>query len=167
MLNAGTLPNRNLCGTNLKRKEIINIKQDELDNPFTLECKTNDRKLKDGQTNFLKFKSGTPLIARKSICDLGIAKNEMFIVAFVDNNEVALISEDTGGLMRIPMKYILDTFLSGYCITIHKSQGETYKDPYAILDWNRLNKEGRDAHRLRYTAVSRSDDYQNTVLVIA
>ena len=167
VLNAGTLPNRNLCWTNLKRKEIINIKQDELDNPFTLECKTNDRKLKDGQTNFLKFKSGTPLIARKSICDLGIAKNEMFIVAFVDNNEVALISEDTGGLMRIPMKDILDTFLSGYCITIHKSQGETYKDPYAIHDWNRLNKEGRDAHRLRYTAVSRSDDYQNKVLVIA
>ena len=55
-------------------------------------------------------------------------------------------------------------WLSAYCITIHKSQGDTYTDEYTIWDWGRISKrKDSQAKKLRYTAVSRSVNYNDLV----
>ena len=166
-----SLPNRNLAFTNKTRKAIINIKQNELVNPYCFEVDEKElgpKSKQDGPTKFLKFKKETPLLARKSVRDLGISKNEMFIVMMYCREILWVYSEnDRDKVIQIPMDLITKYFMSGFCITIHKSQGETYTDEYAIHDWNLLSvRSGKDAHRLRYVAVSRSVDYQNNVFVI-
>ena len=41
-------------------------------------------------------------------------------------------------------------FNVGYCITTHKSQGETFQEPYTIYEWKKMDST------LRYVSLSRS-----------
>ena len=41
-------------------------------------------------------------------------------------------------------------FYPAYCITTHKSQGQTFNEAYTIYEWDRFDK------RLKYVALSRS-----------
>ena len=43
-------------------------------------------------------------------------------------------------------------FYPAYCITIHKSQGQTYNFPYTIHEYERLTK------KLKYVALTRATD---------
>ena len=51
-------------------------------------------------------------------------------------------------------------FYPAYCITIHKSQGQTYDFPYTIHEWNRLNK------KLKYVALTRATDIKLINIII-
>ena len=150
------LTDRNLSYTNATRKNVINLIQDRLPNPVVVECK-NEKDILDntGQTEFLKYQLGTPLIARQSKKDLNIAKNEMYYV--VGLNPLKLFEPETKNQVELEQEDLIKWFLSGYCITIHKSQGETYKDKYTIWDWKKVsNPEIHIGRRLRYVAQSRS-----------
>ena len=65
-----------------------------------------------------------------------------------------------GADYRIEMTHqeIMINFLSGYCITIHKSQGDTYEEKYTIWDWDKISQGDRFNmnRKLRYVAQSRS-----------
>ena len=152
---------RNLCYTHKKRKEIIDYHQNNIDNPI-LDIETNDTKT--GHNNRFVLEVGTPIIARRSNKEKEIFKNEIYyfdglvedkIQIHNDRNEVEL--EDKEQLVRL--------FCSGYCITIHKSQSQTFRDDYTIHEWTYISQRTDNFLRLRYTAMSRSDDYENKVFM--
>ena len=76
-----------------------------------------------------------------------------------------LINPDNKNIVEIEQDDLINYFLSGFCITIHKSQGETYRDKYTIHEWNKLSEEDKNGmnRKLRYTAVSRSDNPNNNI----
>ena len=150
----------NLCYENKTRKKVIEYHQDKLVNPLVLECSNeNDYNSKRGQTKEVKVNIGTPMIARKSNKELGFAKNEMFIVMDYNDVDVKLFKKtDTSDQILMDHKEFMANFVSGYCITIHKSQGDTYEEKYTIWDWDKISAmDGFNQNRkLRYVAQSRS-----------
>ena len=159
----------NISYTNKKRKEVINRIQDSikplkplvLDSADYLKEDTGYIDEKDKQTKKLALIIGTPLIANKSDAYNGISKNQLFVVVGIGDDEIKLKSNDEEFVFT--KEEIFWGFFSAYCITIHKSQGETFKDRYTIWDWDKIpnNKLGR---RLRYTAQSRSTDPENNIV---
>ena len=154
---------RNLCWTNKTRKEVIDLVQNSHPNPEVwLDCGLRNDTKNIGQNERLMLAVGVPLIARKSIKDREVAKNEIWEVKSITGDQVVLgykDKEETFDFTEIRKKW-----LSAYCITIHKSQGDTYRDEYTIWDWDRICKEKTlYFKRLRYVAVSRSTDYESLV----
>lgn len=159
----------NISYTNKTRKEVINLIQDNLTilNPVVIKAvdyiKDEDSSYindVDKQTQELKLIVGTPLIANRSDKEQGIAKNQLFTVLNIDE-DITLKSGDEEFIFT--KEEIFWGFFSAYCITIHKAQGETFKDRYTIWDWDKIPKNyyGR---RLRYTAQSRSSDPENNIV---
>lgn len=111
----------------------------------------------DDNSQDMKIVKGVPLIARVNNKQIDIVNNETFEVENVDantcvvKNEFKTINIDTEKLSRF--------FNMAFCISIHKSQGETYDENYTIYEWNKLDKH------LKYVALSRSRDlkYINVV----
>ncbi len=158
------LTDRNLSFTNNTRKKVIELLQDRLVSPKVIECE-NQKDIEDpiGQTKYLKLVVGTPLIARKSLRKSGISKNEMW---YVDSlSPLKLVEPEMDKQIEIEdVNDLLRWFLSGYCITIHKSQGETYKDKYTIWDWERVSEPSLYiGRRLRYVAQSRSNNPEENI----
>ena len=155
---------RNLCYTHKKRKEVIDYYQDKIVNPKIIYTPENDRK-KDGHNETLKFTLGTPMIARVSNAELDIWKNELYYITWLRDDKLKLWEPDRKKCVCIPMTELTKLFLSGYCITIHKSQSETYRDNYTIHEWDKLSNTQENFLRLRYTALSRSSDWENNVFI--
>ena len=149
---------RNLCFTNHKRKEVIDLVQKSLPYYVQLKCMNpNDYNSDKGQQTYLNLDYGTPLIARKSISELEVAKNEIWNIKYINKDKKVLTlqfgdKED----IEITFQECIKWFLSAYCITIHKSQGDTYKDKYVIHEWKTMSGKGLFLRRLRYVAQSRS-----------
>ncbi len=66
----------------------------------------------------------------------------------------SLIREDTE--LVVPMDSIHKSFLPGYAMTIHSSQGLTIKEPYTVHIEERTAFSKEEMWRMIYTAVSRS-----------
>jgi hypothetical protein len=159
------LTDKNLCWTNQKRKEVISQVQDTLIEPRVIEYESKG--VKDPRQT-LKYTYGTPLIARKSFItddNIRVAKNEMWVVVNLDPVQLVKCVNDEYLDVKIEVDEdtILKRFLSGYCITIHKAQGETYKNKYTIHEWVRM-EQSSVARKLRYTAISRSKNPENNIL---
>tara|TARA_R100001591_G_scaffold27394_3_gene37905 strand:- start:90 stop:4181 length:4092 start_codon:yes stop_codon:yes gene_type:complete len=149
---------RNLCFTNHKRKEIIDLVQKSLPYSARLKCMNpNDYNSDKGQQTYLNIDLGTPLIARKSIADLEVAKNEIWNIKTINKQKKFINLEFEGkDDIEITFQECVKWFLSAYCITIHKSQGDTYKDRYVIHEWKTMSGKGKFLRKLRYVAQSRS-----------
>ena len=156
------LTQRNLCKYNLTRKKVIERLQDTIPNPIVIESKKyNDPR---GHTQFTKIGIWTPMIARVSKVDDKLAKNDMYNVKTIEGDNITLVNEE-GNELTYTKDTILSDFQSGYCITIHKSQGETYKDEYTIWDWRTLAMDkSLQGRKLRYTAQSRSEKPYDNIL---
>ena len=155
---------RNLCYTHKKRKEIIDKIQDSLENPI-LDIETNDTKT--GHNSRFVLIEGTPIIARKSNSIYKVYKNEIYyfdgLVDDDEGNTKIQIHNDRNDFELDNEDDLVNLFCSGYCITIHKSQSQTYRDNYTIHEWGYISRRHDNFLRLRYTAMSRSDDYENKV----
>ena len=159
---------RNLCAYNITRKQVIEKLQDLHPCKIVIESKKHDNLR--GHTKYTKIDIGTPMIAMKTQLEKGIAKNEMFyVVAIDDEDNITLINTDADEELRVEVEYnkdeLLKYFQSGWAITIHKAQGETYKDKYTIWDWRSIAmKRCNFGRKLRYVAQSRSNDPENNIL---
>ena len=163
----GELTDLNLCWLNATRKRVIEEVQDKHHSDddemrvieYEPKSDTDDR-----QT--LKYHKGTPMIARKSFHsdDIRVAKNEMWMVTNLEPLILAKTDdgEETDCKIEIDEDILFKNFLSGYCITIHKAQGETYDRKYCIHDWNKIDRS-RIARKLRYTAISRSKNPEKNI----
>lgn len=163
----------NLCYFNKTRKRIIGIWNDilkPLGNKLSFETEGTDgiNFEDDGQTPEIYFTIGTPMISCKTIKDYGVAKNEMWNIIRFDDDNIVLEYEDRE--LELSREEVYKNFYSGYAITIHKSQGDTYEDKYTIWDWLRLSKReesgirNRFNRKLRYVAQSRSKKPEKNIL---
>ena len=91
-----------------------------------------------------------PVICKKNHESMELINNEQFIVTKLTENEVYITNETK--TLKIDIDKFQEFFYVSYCITIHKSQGQTYNFPYTIHQFNRLDK------RLKYVALTRGSD---------
>lgn len=155
----GLTTKRNLCYTHKKRKQIIDYHQNKIQNPI-INIQTKDTKT--GHNDRFILEEGTPIIARKSNKEKQIYKNEIYYFDELVDEKIKIHNE------RIEVELenideLKNIFCSAYCITIHKSQSQTYRDEYTIHEWKYISQRTDNFLRLRYTAMSRSDDYENKV----
>lgn len=164
---------RNICFTNIKRKKVIAHLEDrvkhsglphlvlkkEYNDPYGGLFEEEEDYKPDGHRPELVIMFGTPLIACKSNKEFGIAKNEFRKVMSYDDDLIELCDGK-----KYEYKFIYDNFLSAYCITTHKSQGDTYRDKYTIHEWDVFSGDSLFKRRLRYVAQSRSTDPENNIV---
>ena len=150
---------RNLCFTHHTRKKVIELCQDKLVNPIVVKTKNT----KKGHNDTFKYNVGVPVIARKTSKKLDIARNEYFTITEINDGNIKI--EDENKTISLTQQELVRYFVSGFCITIHNSQSETYRDKYTIHDWKSLCRKSDDFQRLRYTAFSRSVDWENNVFI--
>tara|TARA_R110002073_G_scaffold2643_1_gene17183 strand:- start:424 stop:4140 length:3717 start_codon:yes stop_codon:yes gene_type:complete len=179
-IKVGDLPNkisrRNLCYTNKTRqnvnkmvmdlvnkneknetrmieKEVYTIREKETEEEFTERCEKNP-------TQDLNIAEGFPVISRKTI-DGGktAVNNEEFKILKIFDDRIILqsIRPDGEHKITIPFNDFVKQFLLAFCITIHKSQGQTFDTKITIHDWSHF----RMSKRLKYTAVTRATKYEN------
>ena len=144
----------NICYSHRRRHQVINEVQDTLKNPDVFKTTPT----KEGHTKELKCVIGTPLLASKTNSDLEIVKNDLWYYSGKCGEKIALRNDRVDKMIMLEVDEFLNTFYSGYCITGHKSQGDTYNFDYVIHDYDWMPDR-----RWRYVVVSRSTDYKNKV----
>jgi ATP-dependent exoDNAse (exonuclease V) alpha subunit len=147
-----------LSFTNRRRKEI-NFKSME-------EYKKNNKgktihikKLSyDDNSQDMILMKGMPLIARKGHDKLEICNNETFTIKAIDDETITITDGDRNIVIDIDL--IASLFYPAFCITVHKSQGQTYNQPYMIHEWDKFTD------RMKYVALSRSTNIDNILIKI-
>ncbi len=140
--------NLNICFTNKKRIEI------------NQQC--NERYIKETGVKFIninklpyddnsqpyKLYKGIPLISRLNIKKHNVYNNEFYSVK--EWNKEYVVVKNEMNEVKLSINDIPRMFNVGYCITTHKSQGETFQEPYTIYEWKKMDST------LRYVSLSRS-----------
>ena len=108
----------------------------------------------DDNSQDMIIQKGTPLIARKGYDKLEIVNNETFIVDKVTDESI----QTTCGKV-IDRDQIACLFYPAFCITVHKSQGSTYDQPYMIHEWDKYSD------RMKYVALSRATKYDHIYMI--
>lgn len=151
----------NICYTNRTRKRI-NEKVNKL-------LTKNKKYINIGYTGDNKEPQqsvrayvGLPLIARKNMKGGAMVNNEPFIIKDIDENKLTAVSQRVGGdnEIEINIEDFHKLFLMGYCVTAHKSQGETIDGTINIFDWGIMDK------RLKYTAITRTTKKENVKIIM-
>lgn len=174
---------RNICWLNKTRRRVIEYRQNQLENPLVLNWRNFDNEkpqyIKEncGGTEDLKIEVDTPLISYRGNKEINVFNNEIYIVKEIDlEKEIVKLKSDIvedKDLLELSYKDLYKSFCSAYCITIHKAQGDTYRDKYTIWDFKKvMNKyqedkfEGKNkyAKKLMYVGISRSTDYENNII---
>jgi len=115
--------------------------------PVPIILKVNE---KDEHSQEVKLLKGMPIIARKTCDKLDIMNNETFTIIDVNDKYFKIITNDTP--IEIELKQFQDLFHLAFCMTVHKSQGQTFKEAYNICEWDRYDE------RMKYVALSRATD---------
>jgi ATP-dependent exoDNAse (exonuclease V) alpha subunit len=157
----------NICYTNKKRIEINKIIMNEKYNAMLAEAK---RKKKRALNHVILDKSefssksqrvvlfkGVPVIAIKNKEKENFVNSEKFIVDDVDDDNIYLHNNMKD--ITVEKKNFQSWFHVAYCITAHKSQGETIKTPYTIHDWNQMSET------CKYVSLSRGTNWENVNLL--
>ena len=111
------LTERNICYTNKTRKEVIDLVQDTHPDPVLwLDCNVGEDKDNTGCNNRLMIAYDTPLIARVSMKERGIAKNEIWRVTDIGEEMVLHFKDNEENFTHDDIKRC---WLSDYCIIIH------------------------------------------------
>ena len=105
---------------------------------------------------------GMPLIATKNSKKGEMVNNETFKIKSVDEKQLVAVSQRVEGENEIIIKTeeFHKVFLMGYCLTAHKSQGETINRRINIYDWGIMDK------RLKYTAITRTTKKENVKIIM-
>ena len=153
----------NLCFTNLKRKEINNLMMEKYINNKIIEAKESKKKQpqtinikaneNDETSQNLKLLKGMPIIAKKTTEKYDIMNNETFDIIDINNDTFKIKVHDTP--IEIETKEFSNLFNIAFCMTIHKSQGQTFTYDYNIYEWEKLD------NRLKYVALSRATKINN------
>ena len=106
----------------------------------------------DPNSQDVRLFKGMPIIARRNNRDLNIFNNETFIIKEIRQSEDKIIIFDDDREQEIPIPEFVKMFNVAYCITCHKSQGQTYDEAYTIHEWEQFDE------RLRYVALSRATE---------
>jgi hypothetical protein len=97
---------------------------------------------------------GVPIMSIKNIKDV-MVNGESFVIVDYNDKIIKAKSALNDNVLDIDVKDFQRNFFVSYCITSHRAQGQTFKEPYTIHEWNRLN------NRSKYVALSRADKWEN------
>lgn len=151
----------NICYTNRTRKRI-NEKVNKLltKNKKYINIEYSGDNKEPPQS--VRAYTGLPLIARKNMKGGAMVNNEPFIIKDIDENKLTAVSQRVGGdnEIEINIEDFHKLFLMGYCVTAHKSQGETVDGRINIFDWGIMDK------RLKYTAITRTTKKENVKIIM-
>ena len=110
----------------------------------------------DDNSQDVRLIAGCPIIARINCKDLEIWNNECFTISQIQpKTGLILIGDGEGKKLEIKFQDFQRLFRPAYCVTIHCAQGKTFKEPYSIHEWHKLDR------RLIYVALSRSTLKEN------
>jgi len=144
---------KNVCYTNVTR-DIVN---NECMKIFSV-----------GKECWKGFCDGCPIIAKRNLnphLEMGIVNNEEFEILKINENDIELIGSK--GVIVVPKLSEVMAFRCifelAFCITIHKSQGATFKEDYAIYEWDKM--KGDTGSRLKYVALSRGTNIKNINII--
>ena len=151
------ISNFNICYTNNKRIEINKILMDRqkeknktkkkielflLKNPFS----------KISQDVYLTI--DTPIISIKNKKEIKIVNGEMFRIKDIDKSNNLIYITNNYKDIEIPINKFQQSFHVAFCITSHKSQGQTINKPYTIHDWNKMDET------CKYVSLSRASEFE-------
>lgn len=68
------------------------------------------------------------------------------------DNYIELIDDINGDIVMVSIEDFQKIFYVAFCITVHRSQGQTYDKPYTIHEWYKYDNE------MKYVALSRAKD---------
>lgn len=150
--------NLNIAFTHETRKRINhecmmrNIKT--TDTPITILPDENNPK-----TQLLFLTIGMPIICHRTNKKMEILNSDRFDITAIDEKEIQfsneILREQGKPDVKISINDFNKFFYLAYCITVHASQGETFKEQYTIYDWGRMCKRGK------YVALSRGTKSEN------
>jgi DNA replication protein DnaC len=86
----------------------------------------------------------------------GFMNSERFEIQVIDETTITLVGDGDREIV-INQKDFHKFFYIGFCITVHTSQGETFKGKYTIYDWNFEHFD----NKAKYVALSRATAYEN------
>ena len=156
--------NHNICYTNKKRIQINKTcmnraqeKNKKLKGKELFLPKHPFSKLSQDVYLYLK----TPIIAIKNKKTFNIVNSEQFIITEIDKiNGFIYAENDYKKDVKIPINKFQQMFHVAYCITSHKSQGQTINRPYTIHDWDRMDET------CKYVSLSRSSEFDYVNIII-
>ena len=145
----------NLSYTNVKRMSINKKLMDEAEKEKAGKHKALllEALSYDPNSQAVKLLPNTPIIARVKNGSFNLVNNQMGKVTKIDwENETVNIKMEGEKTEVIFVNFdeFTKLFYVAYCITIHKSQGQTYNQSYTIHEWEMLDD------RLKYVAISRA-----------
>ena len=103
------------------------------------------------------------MVAAKSYQDRNIVKGDEFIITFA-NDKGFTIKTINDEELDFKIDDLHKYFYVNYAMTIHTSQGSTFKEDVYVWDWLKIIKT-KDASKLGYTALSRATDVNKLFIV--
>ena len=141
---------RNLAYTNRKRIEVNELCMNKYKVNYHGTKQYLEANKHDSNSQDVVLYPKLPIICKKNDEEMELINNEQFIVTKVSSTMIHF-KNDNRELM-IKLSQFQEYFYPAYCITIHKSQGQTYNFPYTIHEYERLTK------KLKYVALTRATD---------
>jgi len=94
--------------------------------------------------------SGQPMMLEKFNRHSQHPKNTTLTIEAADADDITIAATNGIASFKIPTKDFWELLRPAYCLTTHKSQCETYHQPYNIYEYWRMDT------RMRYTALTRA-----------
>ena len=108
----------------------------------------------DKNSQDVKLIASMPIISRVNFKSLGICNNDCFTISEIRKDKI-IIADDNNEFIEIPVEKFQYLFNPAYCITVHKSQGQTYNHEYTIHEFSKYDD------KLKYVSLSRATDINN------
>ena len=111
------------------------------------------------KTQLLLLTKGMPIICHRTNKKMEILNSDRFVITSINEKEIQftneMLKEQNKPDMKIACQDFNKYFYLAYFITVHASQGKTFKEPYTIYDWGKMCK------RVKYAALSRGTKLEN------
>jgi hypothetical protein len=116
------------------------------------------------KTQDVTLTCGIPVVCHKTRNDKkqqqqgnGFMNSERFWIQQIKKDVITLVTQCDDREVKIKASEFHKYFYIGFCITVHTSQGETFKEKYTIYDWEFFHF----CERAKYVAVSRATSIKN------
>jgi len=113
----------------------------------------------DKNSQDVKLIVGTPVIARVNKKALDIFNNETFVITNIDFEKQSITVNDDARDVVVTFNEFQKLFYVSYCISCHRSQGQTYDHPYTIHEWHKMDE------RLKYVSLSRATQIEHINII--
>ena len=139
----------------LKTNTILNCKNKKIKPNLLFNIAYTNKKVNEINKKYCKdygnFTAREPIISNVNSTKYNVFRSSRFVIEKINNNMVSL----KGCKIKIPLSYIKKHFDYGYCITVHRMQGDEITQEYNIYEVENMSRA------LFYTALGRGKKLKN------